>query len=109
MIEKTCKTMRADIFIAGDHARAVEICERYCTDNGFCVTVDPTLFVDKFGREHGVKVGLINYPRFPLSEGDFEWRARQIADLLLVGLNQGSYSIVGPGRTVFVSRREGDA
>lgn len=108
MIEKTASNRRADIYIAGDYARAVEICERFCTDNGYCVTVDPTTFVYKFGKEQGVRVGLIDYPRFPQSQGDMEWRARQIADLLLTGLNQGSYTIVGPMKSIFVSRREQD-
>jgi len=56
---------KIEIFIGGDHNKALDICEAFCTRVGLCVTVEPTTYVYSGGRCKGVRVGLINYARFP--------------------------------------------
>lgn len=105
----TAPTIRFDIFIAGDLAQAKHICRQYTFDIGLCVTVEPVSFIYTGGEETGVRVGLINYPRFPSTVVDLEQKARGLAEALLIGLCQHSYSIVGPGATTWFSRRPKEA
>jgi hypothetical protein len=104
VIEVSAEQHQYDIYIAGSYEAAKEICAEFCED-GFCVSVAPVCFVYKYGREDGVRVTLINYARFPLSATELSAKARALADRLLIGLRQGSFSIVGGGKSVFVSRR----
>jgi len=93
------------IFIAGDHAKALELCRLYCDETGYCVTVMPTSYVYTYGQEAGVIVGLINYPRFP-SEPRAIWRrAKELAARLCNALGQESYTIQAPDNTVWFSKR----
>jgi hypothetical protein len=98
-------TIRYDIFIAGDLHQAKQICRAYCFNVGLCVTVDPVSYIYTGGEESGVRVGLFNYPRFPADDDQIKQHARALADALLIGLYQHSYSIVGPDETEWVSRR----
>lgn len=100
------KTIRFDIFIAGDIAQAKHVCREYCYDAGLCVTVEPVTYIYTGGEEAGVRIGLINYPRFPNTEAELASNAKSLADLLLHRLSQHSYSIVGPENTEFFSRRK---
>lgn len=105
----TSPTIRFDIFIAGDLAQAKQVCRQFCLDVGLCVTVEPVSFIYTGGEEIGVRVGLINYPRFPATAGEIEEKARALAAALMHGLCQHSYSIVGPEETVWFSRRPKEA
>ena len=93
------------IFMAGDYDTAKQICREYCDEVGFCVTVTPTAYVYKGGEESGFIVGLINYPRFPMSPVELSNHATAIADKLRVPLGQESYSIQYPSHTVWHSWR----
>lgn len=106
MINDTCPTVRFDIFIAGDPADARRICRQYCMDVGFCVTVEAIDYIYTGGQESGVRVGVINYARFPSNHDDLYCKTAALADLLMNGLYQESYSIVGPNETLWVSRRD---
>lgn len=106
MIEHAAATFTATIYIAGDFTTAKHICREFCM-TGLCVTVEPTTFVYTGGAEEGVRVGLLNYPRFPCEPGDLLARARQLADDLRDGLCQHSWSIVTPTETIWSSRRDG--
>jgi len=99
------QTYTAQIYIAGDAAHAALVCQRYCLDVGLCVTVEPLDFIYTGGREAGVRVGLINYPRFPASPADIFDRAFDLAKLLRTELGQHSFSIVAPDKTVWDSTR----
>lgn len=101
----TVPTIRFDIFIAGDLAEAKQFCREYCYEFGLCVTVEPVTYIYTGGEEEGVRVGLINYPRFPASAAEIAEKAKNLADLLMVRLCQHSYSIVGPDETEWFSRR----
>lgn len=101
----TVPTIRFDIFIAGDLAQAKQVCREYCFAVGLCVTVEPVAYVYTGGEEAGVRVGLINYPRFPSSEEAIAAHAVTLAADLMVRLCQHSYCIVGPRETTWFSRR----
>ena len=96
------------IFIGGSGDEAAIWARGYCDDVGLCVTVTDTRYVYTGGMTSGVVVGLINYPRFPLT-GDEIWaHAEALAAVLCRGLKQESYTIQSPGKTVFFSHREED-
>jgi hypothetical protein len=98
-------TIQLDIFIAGDFARAKQICREYCLEVGLCVTIAPVDYVYTGGEESGVRVGLINYPRFPADVLELENKAYALAHRLMLGLCQHSFSIVGCDKTEWFSRR----
>lgn len=98
-------TIRFDIFIAGDFAQAKQICRAYCFEVGLCVTVEPVDYIYTGGEEAGVRVGLINYPRFPSNETLLLQCATALANRLMEGLHQHSYSVAGPSETTWFSRR----
>jgi hypothetical protein len=93
------------VYIAGDLATAREACRGFVM-SGLCVTLEPVEYVYTGGLEAGVRVGLINYPRFP-SEPAVIWaRAEELTLFLIERLHQHSASVVGPDRTLWLSRRE---
>lgn len=97
-------TYQVDIYIAGDYAVARQVCREFCT-SGFCVSVSPVDFIYTGGEESGVKIHLINYPRFP-AEPEALWaKAIELADLLRARLFQHSYSVVATDRTLWASLR----
>lgn len=98
-------TVRYDIFMAGDVVQAKQVCREYCFEVGLCVTIEPVDFIYTGGEESGFRVGMINYPRFPTTLEALHERATALADRLMNRLCQQSYSIVGPGLTVWFSRR----
>lgn len=83
---------------------AVEnICQKFCDDIGFCVTVTPTKYVYTDGWEQGAIVGIINYPRFPASEQTLENRALLLATELMLGLEQKRVTIDSPNGTTMLT------
>jgi hypothetical protein len=100
------ETFWAHIYIAGSIEQAKEVCRKFCFDVGYCVTVEPVDYIYTGGAEAGVRVGLINYPRFSRTPAEILEIAEQFATLLRVGLCQHSYSIVTPTQTFWRSRRE---
>lgn len=102
---KIADTVRVDIFIAGDIEQAKQVCREWCMEVGACVTVEPVSYIYTGGEESGVRIGFINYPRFPSSSVSIIGRASLLAELLMVRLCQHSYSIVGPNSTTWASRR----
>jgi hypothetical protein len=93
------------IYIAGDLEQAKQTCREWCMRVGGCVTVEPVAYIYTGGEETGVRVGFINYPRFPATEDILRSRACDLASLLMENLHQHSYSIVGPRETEWFSRR----
>ncbi|MDW9481935.1 hypothetical protein GOB57_25120 [Sinorhizobium meliloti] len=98
-------SIRFEIFIAGDYAQAKQICRKWTLEVGACVTVEPVDYIYTGGEEQGIRVGLINYPRFPTDHDALYAKTRALAEELMIGLCQLSYSIVGPETTEWVSRR----
>ena len=104
MAEVVVKTFTADIYIAGDYNKAKEVCGEYCLE-GFCVNMQKVDYIYTFGQESGIRIGLINYPRFPSRPSAILSKAKQLARKLMKELNQGSFSIVTPSKTYYYSRR----
>lgn len=105
MTPTTAPSFAVSIFIAGDYDRARQIAREFCMNVGACVTVTPTSYIYTGGEEAGVIVGFINYPRYISNSGDILARARQLADDLMHGLCQHSYTIQTPEITEWYSRR----
>lgn len=97
------------IHIAGEPHTARHICQKFCDKEGLCVTVTRTDYVYTNGREEGVRVGLINYPRFPKTEKEIEGIAFKLAMCLKNGLDQQSFSLETPKETIWFSWRDQDA
>lgn len=95
----------ANIWIAGDHARAVQACREFCMYVPLCVTVTPATFVYVGGAEEGVCVRLINYPRFPKQPSDIQANAVALAEFLRSALCQHSYTVEGPTETMWNTTR----
>lgn len=102
---KTTQTIRIDIFIGGDIAQAKQVCREFCFEKGLCVTVQPIDYIYTGGEEAGVRIGLINYARFPTSIGPLRDIAHELADKLMERLSQHSLTIVEPTETHWKSRR----
>jgi hypothetical protein len=96
------------IHIGGDPFRARQICRSFCDDVGLCVTVTDTDYIYSYGSEAGVRVGLINYPRFPKDRREIEETAYKLACRLRHELDQQSFTIESPDRSVWFSWREQD-
>lgn len=97
-------TFRADIFIAGDRRSATEACREFCLE-GLCVSISEADFVFTGGMESGVRIGLINYPRFPVNYTKVQETAQRLARFLIERLHQSSCTVVSDIDTVFLSRR----
>ncbi len=96
------------IFIAGNITKARDIAIAYCNEIGLCVTIKDAMYVYTGGWEHGVEVGLINYPRFPSDPIDILAKATDLANLLREGLDQESFTIQTRHNTIWHSWRKED-
>jgi hypothetical protein len=105
---KQARSFPVTIFMGGRYNKATRVLKNYCDEVGYCVTLKPTLYIYSGGEEHGIEVGLINYPRFPSDAATIINKAREIAEKLRVELKQESYSIQTPDDTIWVSYRKGD-
>ena len=77
-----------------DPEKAKKIIQDYVDNIRWCVTVTNTEFIYCGGREPGLIVGIINYPRFPQPEKTLRIRTMALANKLLKGLDQYRLSIV---------------
>lgn len=82
--------------------KAKAICQNYCNAVGLCVTVKQTSFIYTDGKEEGVEVGLINYPRFPSNRQTLQVHAVTLAKLLKKKLEQKRVSVVFPDKTYMI-------
>lgn len=99
-------TYTASVYIAGDLETVKRVCREFCMRVGLCVTIEPIEYVFKGGCEAGVRVGLINYPRFPETpEQIFEY-AWALGVCLRTALSQWSFTVVATDKTVFETTRE---
>lgn len=106
---KTAPTIRTEIFIAGDYHQAKQVCREWCMEVGACVTVEQVDYIYTGGEESGVRIGFINYPRFPSDADTIFNKAGELAARLMERLCQHSYTIVAPEFSVWASRRKEDS
>jgi hypothetical protein len=93
MQNKTAGTYKITIYIAGDYNQAVQLCRQFTFYHSLCVTVDPTMYVYVGGAESGVKIGLINYPKYATDTDRLYHLGKELAEYLRKGLCQHSYTI----------------
>lgn len=91
---KKADSHKVQIFIAGDYAKAVDVCREFCAETPWCVSVAKTDFVYTGGMESGVCVTAINYARFPASIETTREKAEALASLLCKELYQRTYTII---------------
>ena len=102
-------TYTAQIYIGGSLALALEASRDFCDAVGLCVTVEPLSYAFTGGATDGVRIGLINYGRFPADPAAIFRRAEELATILIHDLDQETASIVASDKTVWLSRREQSA
>ena len=81
---------------------AAQVCQEYVDAVGLCVSITPCEFVYSGGRESGVNIGLIHYPRFPSGAATIRAHALELASRLRIALKQQRASIVMPDETVMI-------
>lgn len=95
-----------EIYMAGNIHDAKRKLTQLAATQGACWSVDKTEFIYSGGREKGFIVRIINYPRFPKSVDSLRQSALELAKELMIELGQGSCSIVGPDKTIWLNRRK---
>ncbi len=111
---KKVETFTAEIYVGfydrdakkniGSLRKARKICQGFVDGISLCVTLSPIEFIYYHGRERGVKIGLINYPRFPEKSFQIKIYAQSLAETLMIAFNQYKVSIVMPTETVMLYR-----
>jgi len=81
-----------------------KICQSFCNEKGWCVTVQKLNFIYKNGNEPGCVIGIINYPRFPMDELAIKKRVLELAEILLHKMEQNRLSVVYPDETVMIEK-----
>lgn len=81
------------------------ICQEEC-DKGWCVTFEETEYLYKDGNERGIKVGIIQYPRFPAEISEIKDRTLKLAQKLLIGLNQCRVTVVFSDETIMLTNED---
>jgi len=96
-------TVVVTIHMAGDLEEAKRLLRKACYYQGLCVTVSAETFIYTGGEEEGVRIGFVNYPRFPSDLPTIQDRAVALAEQLVVDLCQKTALVVGPVETVWVT------
>lgn len=107
-VMKAVEPYWVQIWMAGSSSDAAAICQEYCDKVGLCVTLTRTNYVYTAGSERGFFVRLINYPRFPTPKAEIKEKALALAECLMYGLDQQSYTVEGPDFCEWYSRRKED-
>lgn len=100
-----CDTYWAKIFLAGPKNIAEQIIREFAFSGGVCVNLYETRYIYRGGEESGYVVELINYPRFPVEKSELQEKAKELADKLLDGTYQSSYTIMFSDFTQYFSKR----
>jgi hypothetical protein len=108
MIRKSAPTYQVTLHLAGDYQTAKSSLRRQTFEEGLCVTLEEEEFVYTAGAEVGVKVGLVQYPRFVKPVEEIRQRAEKVLLLLMDDLCQNSGLMVTPEETVWFTRRPED-
>jgi hypothetical protein len=85
---------------------AQEICMNYVNDVKLCVTLSPTKFIYVNGNEPGVVIGLIQYPRFRISEKEIKEKAIELARIMMVEFKQFRCTVVTTDQTYMLENEE---
>ena len=108
---KKCKSILVDVWIAAPENKhrviyMLDTLQGYVDKVGLCVTISEIRYSYSHGNEKGFRIGLREYPRFPIGEAKLLDHAKNIGRLLAEAGNQGSYMVEQPeGETEWFSRR----
>lgn len=110
---KVVDTFTANIYVGLRHGysgnlssinEVREWVQKYCNKVKLGATLTPTEFIYVDGREPGVIIGLINYPRFPSTKHQIWVHAQAIAKGLMELCHQERISIVFSDETIMLER-----
>lgn len=79
--------------------KAKALCQTFVDEVGECVSFTPTEYIYTNGREPGVMVGFIQYPRFPRMEEEILNRALRLAEYLMISLTQYRVTVICADKT----------
>jgi len=79
------------------------ICQEFVNHIKECVSVSPTDFIYVDGKEKGVVIGFIKYPRFPRSNKKIKKRAIKLAKLLMNYFNQYIVTVTTPNESIMLT------
>lgn len=115
MIVKEVNTFTAQIYMGltrfyttecVDYTKVETSVCKFCDEAKIGVTMEKIQFIYPGSMEHGARISLINYPRFPREEEDIKGIALKLAWQLLNKYDQNRLSIVFPRTTVMLERDE---
>jgi hypothetical protein len=84
---------------------AERVIQEWVDKIGMCVTVTRTNYIYTKGNEPGLIIGFINYPRFPSTPEEIQFKALDLAQILLKEYKQMQLSIVFPEETIMISNK----
>lgn len=96
----------ASVYVAGNYNTSEMVLRDICFPSGLCVTIEKVKYIFGGGAEDGVRVGLIQYPKFPESIENLMGKAELIGKKLCEANYQFSFSIVSNSKNVYYSRRK---
>ena len=85
-----------------DKKLAIECIQGFCDTIKVCVTVENVEFIYPNGNESGIKVGFINYPRFPQTSEHITNVALKLAKQLKQLYKQYRVSVVTSDQTYLI-------
>lgn len=89
------------ILLAGDYAKACELCQKYCEAHGFCVSLKKIDIVWTENHAYGIEVYFFNYCRG--GPRDIKTLGLGLLERLITGLGQSSGSLNVNGETIQIS------
>lgn len=95
-----------------DKGEAIDLVQAYCNEVGLCVMASDVTFIysqrpeTPHGRDPGVSLFLINYPRFPSSPGQIRAHAETLGERLKAKLGQHRVTVVYPDTTRMVGEKK---
>ena len=101
---KKTNAFSTSIYICGDIETIKNVCRKYCLRIGLCVNTIQADYIYSGGMETGVKIGLINYARFPDKKINTTRKAIELAKKISVECCQFSFSIQTPKDTYYYYR-----
>ncbi len=90
------------------YQKAFDICQYFVDEKKECISFTPTTYIYTNGFEPGVIIGFIQYPRFPKPEEEIHKRAMELAETLMLKLQQYKVSVVCPEGTYMLENDLGD-
>jgi hypothetical protein len=84
------------------------ICKEYVDNVKLCVTLNPTGFIYVNGDEPGAMIGLIQYPRFVITEKEIKEKAIELARIIMVAFKQFRCTVVTNDKTYLLENEHLD-